>query len=159
MSYFIWKTSKLNRVVQVFEDHVQLHQGREKEVLFYSDIESLHIVCWSLFYVKTKNGIKHYFNSSIERVDYIWEGIYRARPDLIEEKVFEEFRLKLVQYDHHQKRKEWFFRHKLLDVLNWAVLPIFFVFFAYLIQSQSVMIHQQALYFFRLFMYSMLVLS
>lgn len=156
--YLFWLRAKLNRSVQVFSDHVLIHKGKVKEAVYYADIESLSVVCWSIFYVKTKNGIKHYFNSSLERVDYIWEGIFRARPDLIPAGDFEEYRVKLVQYDHHQKRKEWFFKHKLVDIFNWAVLPFMFIALAFMFQSKNVMIHQQGLYFFRLFMFSMLVL-
>lgn len=156
--YYFWLSSKLKRSIQVFEDHIQLHDGKDKDIVFYADIESVNTVCWSLFYVKTKSGVKHYFNSTVERVDYIWEGIYRNRPDLMKEEEFEAYRLKLVQYDHHQKRKEWFFKHKTIDIMNWAVVPVLFLFFAYVFQSRSVIIHHEWLYFFRLFMYSMLVL-
>lgn len=156
--YFGWLRSKLQRSVQVFPDHVLVVNGKSKESIQYSDIESVSVVCWSIFYVKMKSGIKHYFNSSLERVDYIWEGIYASRPDLFEVSAFEEFKVKLVQYDHHQKRKEWFFKHKIIDIFNWAVLPVMFLGMAYLFQSQHVVIHQQGLYFFRLFMYALLTL-
>jgi len=156
--YFFWLRLKLNRSVQVFSDHMLIHHGRHKEEFSYADIESVTTVCWSIFYVKMKSGIKHYFNSSLERVDYIWEGIYQSRPDLMTKTEFEDFRIKLVQYDHHQKRKDWFFKHKLVDVFNWAILPLMFITLTYLFQSKQVVIHQQGLYFFRLFMYSMLVL-
>lgn len=156
--YAFWLRPKMKRSVQVFEDHVLVHNGKSKDAIHYSEIESVTVVCWSIFYVKTKDGIKHYFNSSLERVDYIWEGIHHNRPDLIPDKDFEEYRLKLVQYDHHQKRKEWFFKHKLVDVFNWFVVPVLFVAFAYIFQSKQVMIHQEGLYFFRLFMFALLVL-
>lgn len=156
--YFFWLRQRLKKSVQVFEDHILVHNGKHTETLKYVDIESVSIVCWSIFYVKMKSGIKHYFNSSLERVDYIWEGIYKARPDLLDQKNFEEYRVKLVQYDHHQKRKEWFFKHKMIDLFTWTVLPLMFVSLSYLFQSQNVQIHQQGLYFFRLFMYSMLTL-
>ncbi len=156
--YFVWLRAKLKRSVQVFHDHVLVQKGKSKEAIHYADIESVSVVCWSIFYVKMKNGIKHYFNSSLERVDYIWEGIYSARPDLMEPAAFEEFKVKLVQYDHHQKRKEWFFKHKIIDIFNWAVLPVMFLGMAYIFQSQHVVIHQQGLYFFRLFMYALLTI-
>lgn len=156
--YFLWVKSKLQKSIQVFSDHVLIHHGKTKENVNYQDIESLTVVGWSIFYVKTKSGIKHYFNSGFERIDYIWEGIYLARPDLISQEEFEKFRVKLVQYDHHQKRKEWFFKHKLVDIFNWAVLPFIFMITAYIFQSQSIVIHQEGLYFFRLFMFSLLVL-
>lgn len=156
--YFLWLRSKLNHSVQVFEDHILIHNGKMKEELWYSEIESVCVVCWSIFYVKTKNGLKYYFNSSLERVDYIWEGIHHARPDLFPQSEYEEFRVKLVQYDHHQKRKEWFFKHKMVDVFNWILLPVMFMTIAYMFQSKQLQIHQQGLYFFRLFMFSMLVL-
>ena len=156
--YFGWLQGKLKRSVQVHADHIMVRKGRAQEDIQFSEIESLNVVCWSIFYVKMKNGVKHYFNSSLERVDYIWEGIYQARNDLISAQEFENFRIKLVQYDHHQKRKEWFFKHKLVDVFNWTVIPLMFIFLAYVFQSKSVIIHQQGLYFFRLFMFSLLVI-
>lgn len=156
--YFFWLRSKLKKAIQVFNDHVLIHDGREKETLLFCDIESVNIVCWSIFYVKMKNGIKHYFNSGFERIDYIWEGIYYSRPDLISQKQFEDYRVKLVQYDHHQKRKEWFFKHKIIDLFNWTLLPMIFMAFAFAFQSQNVVIHQQGIYFFRLSMYAFLVL-
>lgn len=156
--YAFWLRPKMQRSVQVFPDHVMVHHGKKKETILYSEIESVTVVCWSIFYVKTKNGIKHYFNSSLERVDYIWEGIYQNRPDLMSEKDFESYRVKLVQYDHHQKRKEWFFKHKMVDVFNWFAVPVLFVALAYIFQSKQVKIHQEGLYFFRLFMFAMLVL-
>lgn len=156
--YFFWLRLKLSHSVQVFNDHILIHNGRVKTEVQYADIESVNIVCWSIFYVKMKNGLKHYFNSSLERVDYIWEGIYHSRPELMDPKEFEEFRIKLVQYDHHQKRKEWFFKHKMVDIFNWAILPLMFIFLTYMYQSNQVVLHQQGLYFFRLFMYAMLVL-
>ena len=156
--YLFWLRSKLQKSIQVFNDHVLIHHGKLKEDVYYADIESLTIVGWSIFYIKTKSGIKHYFNSGFERIDYIWEGIYLARPDLISQEDFESYRVKLVQYDHHQKRKEWFFKHKLVDIFNWTVLPFVFMILAYIFQSQNIVIHQQGLYFFRLFMYALLVL-
>jgi hypothetical protein len=156
--YFFWLRQRLQRSVQVFEDHILICHLKKTETLHYSEIENINIVCWSIFYVKMKSGIKHYFNSSLERVDYIWEGIRQARPDLMSEKEYEEFRVKLVQYDHHQKRKEWFFKHKLVDVFNWILLPMLFMSFAYLLQTKYVHVHQEGLYFFRLFMFSLLAL-
>lgn len=156
--YFGWLRYRLKRSVQVFQDFLKIHNGKLCEELKFSEIESVNTVCWSIFYVKMKNGIKHYFNSSIERVDYIWEGIYQARPDLLDAKVYEDYRVKLVQYDHHQKRKAWFFKHKMVDVFNWAVLPILFLFTAYMVQTKHIVVHNEAIYFFRLFMFAMLVM-
>lgn len=153
-----WLRFRLNRSVQVFPDHVRVHNFGKSEVVQFSDVESVSVVCWSVFYFKMKDGKKHYFSSSLERVDYIWEGINVQRPGLIAPEVFDEFRTKLVQYDHHQKRKEWFFRHKLVDIFNWIVLPIAFISATYMIQTREVIINQQGLYFFRLFMYGILVL-
>lgn len=156
--YFLWLRSRLKRSVQVFSDHILVHNGKVSEKLVYSEIESLTVVCWSIFFVKMKTGYKFYFSSALERVDYIWEGIFHARPDLMDEKEFENYRVQLVQYDHHQKRKEWFFKHKMVDVFNWIILPCMFLLCAYLVQSKSIEIHQQGLYFFRLFMFALLVL-
>ena len=156
--YFIWLRSRLNRVVQVFDDHICIHGSGKKEEISFNDVESVGMVCWSIFYFKMKNGIKHYFSSDLERVDYIWEEFNRARLGVIEPEKFELFRTKLVQYDHHQKRKDWFFRHKLVDVFNWIVLPIAFLSLTYFIQSRDVVINQQGMYFFRLVMYSVMIM-
>ncbi len=155
--YFFWLRYRLKKSIQVFPDYL-LVNGRTKEKVNYSDIESVGVVCWSIFYVVLKDGTKHFFSSSFERADYVWEGINRARPDLIPQAQFEDYRLKLVQYDHHQKRKEWFFRHKMIDFFNWFVFPVFFVVFAYLFQSQAVQIHNSGPYFFRLMMFAFLIL-
>jgi hypothetical protein len=156
--YFSWLKDRLKRSVQVYPDHLLIHEAKENKKLLFEDVESVGRVCWSVFYLKMKDGNKFYFNSSLDRVDYVWEGIRNARPELISEQDYESFRILLVQYDHHQKRKEWFFRHKILDALNWIGLPVFFLFGAYLLQSREVMIHQPGMYFFRLFMFSVLIL-
>lgn len=158
LSYFFWLKPRINHAVQVFSDHLLLHKGKQIERVNYGDIESVTIMGWSLFYLKLKSGLKYYFNSDLERVDYIWEGLHTARPELFNEDDFEKFRVSLVQHDHHQKRKEWFYRHKLVDVVNWFGLPLMFMGAAYLIQSRDVYIYQQSLYFFRLFMYALLIL-
>ncbi len=156
--YLFWLRPRMNKYVQVFEDHLLICRGKEKELVKFSDIESVNFVCWSIFYVKMKSGLKHYFHSRYERVDYVWEGIYQSCPNLISSEVFNSFRIKLVQYDHYQKRKEWFFKHKVIDVINWIVLPMLFIGISFILQSKDILIHQQEVYFFRLFMYSMLVL-
>lgn len=156
--YFLWLRSRLNKVVQVFPTHIWIHSLGKKEEINFQEVESVEIVCWSVFYLKMVGGKKHYFSSSLERIDYIWEGIYTARPDLKDPVLYEEFRTKLVQYDHHQKRKEWFFRHKMIDIFNWFVLPLVFLGSTYFIQTRDIVINQQGMYFFRLFMYTVLVL-
>ncbi len=156
--YFFWLRFRLNNSVQVFETHIFIHKGKVLERLNYEDVDSIRVVAWSVFYLKMKNGHKHYFNSSLERVDYVWEGLKNARPDLITAETFEAFRVKLIQYDHHQKRKEWFFKHKLVDAFSWVVLPAVFLLMAYSVQSRDILIGQPGLYFFRLFMYSVLIL-
>jgi hypothetical protein len=156
--YFIWLKPKLTKSIQVYPKHLVIQNGSFKDIISFDEIESVNRVCWSIFYVKMKSGIKHYFNSSYERIDYIWEGIYQANPEIMTDREFEDFRLKLVQYDHHQKRKEWFFKHRMIDILTWGVLPLLFLIFSFLIQSKYVIIHQEGIYLFRLFMYSLLVL-
>ena len=156
--YFAWLRPRLKKSVQVFQSHVLIHDGKSVSEVRFDDVESVTMVYWSLFFFKMKNGHKYYFNSGLERVDYVWEGLKNARPELMQGEEFETFRLKLVQYDHHQKRKEWFFKHKVVDVFNWIVLPFAFMMGAYYFQSRSINIHQEGLYFFRLFMYSLLVI-
>ncbi len=156
--YVFWLRHRLNRSVQVYPTYLNVHNMGKVEQVEFADVESVGVVCWSVFYFKMKNGVKHYFSSSLERVDYIWEGFYEARPELISQEDYNSFRTKLVQYDHHQKRKEWFFRHKLVDLFNWIVLPFSFFVTTYLIQTKEIVINQQGMYFFRLFMYALLIL-
>lgn len=156
--YMFWLKGHFRKSIQVFPSHLLINNGKTKTQLNFDDVESVCHVCWSLFYLKTRDGVKFYFNSSIDRLDYIWEGLQSARPDLMSAEDFEAYRLKLIQYDHHQKRKEWFFRHKLLDVFNWVALPIFLIIIAHIIQSKDVFIHQQGMYIFRLGMFSLLIL-
>ena len=157
-TYFYWLRPKLRRSVQVFSDHLVFNDGKKSKSVDFAEIESINMVYWSIFYIRLSSGDKHYFNSSLDRVDYVWEALRDARPDLHSEEVYETFRLKLVQFDHHQKRKEWFFRHKLADVINWGVLPLLFISAAYWVQAQDISIYQPGLYFFRLYMYSLLTL-
>lgn len=156
--YVLWLRKKLNHSVQVHTDGIDIHRGAQKDRLLYSDIEVIQPVAGSMFYVKLTSGIKYYFSSSLERIDYVWEGLYQARPDLFGSVGFEAFRVKLVQYDHHQKRKEWFFKHKFVDVFQWVIVPLSFMFMTYKIQSQQIEIHQFGLYLFRLSMFSLLTL-
>jgi len=157
-AYFFWFKPQLKKSIQVFSTHILFHNGGEAQQLNFSDVESVNRVCWSLFYLKTQDNHKFYFNSSIDRLDYLWEGLRSARPDLLPDEEFEDFRLKLIQYDHHQKRKDWFFRHNLLDVFNWFVLPLIFIVGAHIFQSRDVQINAQGMYVFRLIMFSMLTL-
>ena len=156
--YLLWLKARLNRIVQVFSTHLSIHNNGEKKEVLFENVESVGFVWGSIFYFKMKDGFKHYFSSGLERVDYVFEGFNQARPGVIAPAQFEEFRTKLVQYDHHQKRKEWFFRHRIVDVFNWVIMPFGFLAFTFFIQSQEIIIHQQGMYFFRLFMYSVLVM-
>jgi hypothetical protein len=155
--YFFWLRQRLNQAVQVHHSYVKLINGNVTEELHFEDIQSIGTVWRSVFYLKMNNGFKYFFSSSLERIDYVWDGIKTARPELMEGPAYDAFRKHLIQYDHHQKRKDWFFRHKLVDIFNWVLLPVLFMVFAYAIQSKEMLIHQQGLYFFRLFLYSMLI--
>jgi hypothetical protein len=157
LGYVFYYRLRLDRSVQVFPDHILLHHRTRIEI-HYRDIESIKVVCWSLFFVRMQNGDKHYFNSALERMDYVWQGLFEARPDLIPASDYEEFRIRLLQYDHHQKRKEWFLRHRMLDAFMWVGLPVILLAASYAVQSQEVVIHQKGMYFFRLFMFSWVVL-
>lgn len=156
--YLLWLRPRINNTVQVFSTYLLIHKNKIKEELKFDEIESINILWKSMFYLKMKNGHKYYFNSSLERIDYIWEGIRNARPDLLTVESFENYRLKLVQYDHHQKRKEWFFRHKFIDIINWICVPLCFLFLAYYFQARDIFIYQKSTYFFRLGLYALLVL-
>lgn len=158
LSYVSWWRLKLKQTIQVFDKGLTIHRSGEHIDIAFSEVEAVGVIAWSLFYFYMKDGSKHYFNSTLERVDYIWEGIYFARPDLMTKDEYESYRIKLVQYDHHQKRKEWFFKHRLVDVFNWFILPLAFMGIIFWSQSKDVVIYQPFYYFFRLLMYSVLTL-
>lgn len=155
--YIFFLRPKFSRSVQVFEDHLMICKEGNKDQVLYQDIVEVKIFFRSIFGLKMKSGHLYYFSCSLERIDYVWEGLYMARPDLFSPEVFESFRLKLVQYDHHQKRKEWFFQHRMTDVLSWMVVPAILLMMAYQYQSNHVQIHFEMLYFFRLVMYLLLI--
>jgi hypothetical protein len=46
----------------------------------------------------------------------------------------------------------------MIDMLNWAILPLAFILIAFMVQSKHIVIHQESIYFFRLLMYAFLVL-
>jgi len=156
--YFFWLRYRLQSSLQVFSDKILLNHEGKKIELNFNQIQSIGFVMRSVFYLKMNDGKKHYFSSSLERIDYVWEGLHEARKELFEGLDYESYRLKLVQYDHHQKRKEWFFKHRLIDLFHWIVAPVVFLWLAYFVQSRDVEIHQHGMYFFRLCMYATLVL-
>jgi|GEM_PF-1190571 len=160
LSFFQWVIlhPRSKRSIQVFEDHILVKSGNLDEKFFFSDVVKWKNVFYSTFYFHTKDEKKFFFNASLERIDYVWEGFYRARPDLVTKEEYEDFRIKLVQFDHHQKRKEWFFKHQFLDLINWVLMPVLFLVFAYWYQSQDVLIHHPVGYFFKLFLYILLCL-
>jgi hypothetical protein len=157
-TFFFWMKPHMDKKVQVFDTHLFIHYKEKVQEVRFEDIQAIKCLWRSIFFLKMKDGRQFYFNSHLERLDYVWEGIHSARPDLLPEEEFQAFRLKLVQYDHHQRRKEWFFRHKSLDAFQWFALPTFFMMAGYIFQSHSVIIHQQGMYFFRLFMFTLLIL-
>ncbi len=156
--YLWWLHPKLTQTVQVYSDHIRVSTKEFSWEIAFNDIMAIELPFHSMIRLRMKDGHSWWFSAALERSDYLWEGLMRARPELVGGKDgFEDFRLKLVQYDHHEKRKEWFFRHRLLDVLNWVVLPALALVIGYQVQAEDVVINSKSLYFFRLGMYSLLV--
>lgn len=156
--YLWWLHPKLTQTVQVYSDHLRVSSKEFSWEIAFNDIMAIELPFHSMIRLRMKDGHSWWFSAALERSDYLWEGLMRARPELIGSREdFENFRLKLVQYDHHEKRKEWFFRHRLLDVINWVVLPGLALVMGYHFQSEQVVIHSNTLYFFRLSMYLLLV--
>ena len=154
--YLWWLHPKLTRTVQVFHDHVRVTSGDMNWDISFNDIKKVDRPFFSLMRFRMNDGHSWWFSAALERPDYLWEGLAKQRPELVESPaVYEEFRLKLVQYDHHEKRKEWFFRHRFLDVINWVIVPLVVLVAGYQYQTQDVIIHSKGLYFFRLGMYAM----
>lgn len=156
--YMWWLHPKLTQTVQVYSDHIRVSNKDFSWEIAFNDIMAIELPFHSMIRLKMKDGHSWWFSAALERSDYLWEGLMKSRPELIGgAEAFEDFRLKLVQFDHHEKRKEWFFRHRLLDVLNWVVLPLLALVIGYQIQSEQVVINSKGLYFFRLTMYALLV--
>lgn len=155
--YFVWLHPKLTQSIQVFSDSVKICSPKMSFEIKYVELQAVERPWGSNIVLKTKDGLKWRFNASVERLDYLWEALWKTRPELVgNSKIYEEFRLTLVQCDHHEKRKEWFFRHRMLDVLNWIVFPVWAMIVGYWWQSQDVVIHAKGLYFFRLGMFMLL---
>jgi hypothetical protein len=156
--YFWWLHPKLTQTVQVYSDHIRVSTKEFSWEIAFNDVMAIELPFQSMIRLKMKDGHSWWFSASLERSDYLWEGLMRARPELVGgAEAFEAFRLKLVQCDHHEKRKEWFFRHRLLDVSNWVLLPALALGIGYAVQADQVVINSKPLYFFRLGMYSLLV--
>jgi hypothetical protein len=147
MIYLVWLHPKLTRTMQVFSDCVRI---TSKKVVFdinFADLESLSRPYGSLIRLRTKDGLSWTFSAALERMDYLWEALWRSRPELVgNSKIYEEFRLSLVQYDHHEKRKEWFFRHRLIDMLNWVILPAAVMAIGYFVQASQVVIFEVSIH-------------
>jgi len=156
--YLFWLKNKMQDSVQVFDSYICLNKKNKVIEFKYVDISCVNILWGSLFSITLINGKKYYFSSDLERVEYIWEKIFEQRPDLILKNVYSDFLVKLVKSDHHEKRKEWFFKHRYIDFFSWILLPIAFLMLAYFFQSKDVLIHQPVLYFFRLLMYALLIM-
>lgn len=156
--YLWWLHPKLTQTVQVYHDHIRVTTKDFSWEIAFNDIMAVECPFQSLIRLRMKDGHSWWFSAALERSDYLWEGLHRARPELMGgHDTYESFRLRLVQHDHHEKRKEWFFRHRLLDVINWAVLPLLALAIGYQIQSEQVVINSKTLYFFRLSMYALFV--
>lgn len=156
--YAWWLHPKLTRQVQVFRDFVRVSHGAKSWDIKFSEVRHVSRPFASFIKLELNSGKSWWFSAALERIDYLWEGLGRDRPELVvSSEEFEKFRLKLIQFDHHEKRKEWFFRHRFLDVVNWIVLPLVVIVAGYQYQSQDVVIHSKGLYFFRLTMYSLFV--
>lgn len=158
MLYLVWLHPKLTSSMQVFTDGIRIASRGEVYDVKFNDLVS---VSWSLGIVlrlKHKDGHTWTFTAALERLDYLWEALWRSRPELVgSSQAYEEKRLRIVQNDHHEKRKEWFFRHRLVDVMNWIVLPMIVLIAGYKVQTAEVVIHSPGLYFFRLGMFVLLV--
>lgn len=156
--YFWWLHPKLTRQVQVFPDRIRVSRGAKVWDIHFRDIKHVSRPFASFIKLELTSGKSWWFSAALERIDYLWEGIGRDRPELVvSADEFEKFRLRLVQFDHHEKRKEWFFRHRFLDVVNWVVLPAVVIVLGYQYQHQEVVIHSKGLYFFRLTMFALFV--
>jgi hypothetical protein len=154
--YLWWLHPKITRTIQVFPNAIKISNSHYSWDIDYNQIEKISTPFLSYICLKMRDGQTWWLSASIERIEYIWEGLAKACPEQMNGFAnFEEFRIKLVQYDHHEKRKEWFFRHRVLDFINWIVLPSVVMFIAFKVQTSEVYIYSKPLYFFRLVMYAL----
>ncbi len=154
--YLWWLHPKLTRTIQVFPHSIKISNHKYSWDIDYNQIERISTPFLSFICLKMRDGQTWWLSASIERIEYIWEGLSKACPEQMNGfEQFESFRIKLVQYDHHEKRKEWFFRHRVLDFVNWIVLPSVVMFIAFKVQTSEVYIYSKPLYFFRLVMYAL----
>jgi hypothetical protein len=158
--YMWWLHPKITRKVRVHKDYIQVSNADYSWEIAFADIRSIDRPFQSLIRLRMHDGYSWWFSAALERPDYLWEGLYQARPELIgKSEEFESFRLSLVQYDHHEKRKEWFFNHRLLDLVTWMALPVLTISLGHVLQSSHVVINSEWQYFFRLLMYSLFIIT
>jgi hypothetical protein len=156
--YFIWLRKTFWIELKVFDDHIEVHQKRNDVRKYeFSKIKKIQTLPGSLFVIKFEDGKSLILGSMLERCDYVWDSIYQVRSDLISKEAHDKKRMKLISHDHHQKRREFFWKHRGFDFLHWAFLPISFVGATAIVQMQQIEIHQPATYIFRLAMISVLV--
>jgi hypothetical protein len=156
--YFLWLHPRIQNEVHLFFDRLVIKNQQFETTLNFSEIVRINVYFGSLFSLSLKNGKNYFFNSDLERLDYIWEALNLARQDLIPSDLYSKFQITLVKSDHHQKRKEWFLKHRAVDVICWVIIPLGFMVVSYLIQSKEIYIFHLGIYFFRLFMYSLLTM-
>lgn len=156
--YLWWLHPKLSQTIQVFPKFIRVNQKNKYFDICYNQIDSISNPFLSFVRINLRDKNTFWMSAAIERPDYIWEGIVKACPELVgKNDEHEAVRLKLVQYDHHEKRKEWFFRHRMLDFVNWVAMPAIVLIASYRFQTEEIMIYSKSLYFFRLTMYSLFI--
>jgi len=74
--YFFWLKPRITDAVQVFSEYLLIHKGDHKEEIKFSEIQSINTFAGSLFCIVNKEGKKIFFSSDLERVDYVWEGLF-----------------------------------------------------------------------------------
>lgn len=98
--------SKLQWYMQIFPDRISMKYQEEVQKHFFKDMLSFRMIHSPLsgrpllFKIQMAGGKKLYFWNYRRRPDYLLEGFYKARPDLLSKEAYEFYLQKLVRFDH-----------------------------------------------------------
>ncbi len=103
---------------KVYPDRLLLKKNNKNMTIEYKDIESVQRLKGPItgFKVTTKKKQSFYFTIYLERIDYIFEAIYKFSPDLIPTEDYKALKGKFVSSDHIQA---------IVDKPSWWKIPLY----------------------------------
>lgn len=142
-------------IIRIYPDRILTYRKGKRSQIFYEDIVSVdHFILGFLFgsfKLILKDGRKVSFTLALERPEYIIDGIYDKRRDLIGEEEHKKLRKKLVLADHSWARIYDFFKvYRPYLILFFGVLPFAYMGVLYHLQKDTILISSTIVFFIRL---------